>query len=414
MSEGARTLHDVTTTSKAKIRRRLCTTLVVSLCIFCTMMTVALSSNSGNTPGWNQTFGSLLNIAAAVLLVWRYRYPWHALALAVAGPLLFETDATASLFALFAITAFVRGWKLAAAAALTFLACGVSLTYDAFRRRDYSVLTIGHRKIEEGEPIPDWNLALWIPWFVAALMVLVVLGLGLLRKTQSDLAEAELTLDRTAHESTSMREEMVRAAERLRIARDMHDTLAASLSRISLFAGGLQVNSNEGSVKVATQASLIYDTAHNALDDLRRIIGVLRSEGNDVASSGTRSMADLPDLVSSARQSGMRVTLYTDVVDGQPGSNASRVAYRVVQEALTNAQKHASGSPVSVAVYASAETGVRVDVRNSVSIGRESANYGSQTGLIGLSEQVHDVGGTFDAREWPGQFVVSCWLPWRS
>ncbi|NMN97819.1 histidine kinase [Nocardiaceae bacterium YC2-7] len=413
MSVGGRTLLDVTTTSKAKIRRRLCTTLVVSLCICCTMMTVALASISGNSPGWNQTFGALLNIAAAVMLVWRYQYPWHALALAVAGPIVFETDATASLFALFAITAFVRGWKLAAAAAVTFLACGVSLTYDAFRRRDYSVLTIGHGKIEEGQPVPEWNLPLWIPWFVAVMMVLAVVGLGLLRKTQSDLAAAELTLDRATHESNNMREEMARTAERARIARDMHDTLAASLSRISLFAGGLQVNSNEGSVKVAAQATLIHDTAHNALDDLRRIIGVLRSDGNDAGSTGTRSMADLPDLVSSARQSGMRVTLYTDVANGQPGSNASRVAYRVVQEALTNAQKHANGSPVSVAVYASAETGVRVDVRNSVNIGVSTANYGSRTGLIGLAEQVHGVGGTFDAREWPGQFVVSCWLPWR-
>ena len=378
------------------------------------MMTAALASRSGNTPGWNQTFGALLSIAGAVMLVWRYQYPWHALAVAVAGPLVFETDATASLFALFAVAAFVRGWKLFAAGTVTFLACGVSLTYDAFRRRDYSALTIGTGKIEEGEPVPDWNLPLWIPWFVAAFMVLVVVGLGLLRKTQSDLAAAEVTLDRATHESNTMREEMARAAERARIARDMHDTLAASLSRISLFAGGLQVNSNEGSVKVAAQATLIHDTAHNALDDLRRIIGVLRSAGDDTGSTGTRSMADLPDLVASARQSGMRVTLYTDVAGGQPGSNASRVAYRVVQEALTNAQKHASNSPVSVAVYASADTGVRVDVRNSVSIGTTSAGTGSRTGLVGLAEQVHGVGGTFDAREWPGQFVVSCWLPWRS
>lgn len=102
-----------------------------------------------------------------------------------------------------------------------------------------------------------------------------------------------------------------------------------------------------------------------------------------------------------------------DVTPGEIGAASSHVAYRVVQESLTNAQKHAGGSTIRVTVYGSDQAGVRVDVLNQL-MGQPAFAHGSGTGLAGLAEQTRGVGGTFAAGAQPGEFVVSCWLPWYS
>lgn len=400
----------MSTNTPGRWRRRVWTTAAVSLSVFCSLMTVMLASTSGNTPVWNQALGFVLNLVAAVALVWRHERPWLVLGLAVAGPLFFETDATAALIALYAVARFATGRALAASIAVVFAACGVSLIYDSFRRRDYSVLTLGSNSAKDG-PIPDWNVPLWIAVLVAALLVGAVSGLAVLRRTQSDLDAAVHTRDRYAQQSDALREEAIIVAERTRIARDMHDTLAASLSRISLFAGGLQVNSTESPEKIANSASLIRQTAHEALDDLKRIIGVLRGAGD--YTGGLRSIEGVSDLVHSARDAGTRVTYLLDISPGDVGASSSQVAYRVVQEALTNAQKHAQGAPVHIALHGNGDVGLRVSVRNHQT-GAPAFEYGSGTGLTGLGEQVRQLGGTFDARQIPGEFLVESWLPWHT
>jgi len=117
---------------------------------------------------------------------------------------------------------------------------------------------------------------------VALTLVATTVSLGYFLRTKTALNRAERTRDQATAQHEVLRDEMVRTQERTRIARDMHDTLAASLSRISLFAGGLQVNGADDPKKVANSAALIRSSAHEALDDLKDIIGVLRG------GSGTR------------------------------------------------------------------------------------------------------------------------------
>lgn len=386
------------------------TTAAVTLSVFCSLMTLGLASTSDNGAVWNYGFGLLLNLIAGFALIWRHEKPFLVLGLSVIGPLFLETDATAALIALYAVARFATGRALGVSTALVFAACGVSLTYDAFRRRDYSVLTMGVKVAEDG-PVPDWNVPLWIAWLVAAILVGAVTGLAVLRRTQSDLDAAVHTRDRYAKQSDALREEAILVAERTRIARDMHDTLAAGLSRISLFAGGLQVNSTEGPEKVANTASLIRQTAHDALDDLRRIIGVLRGTGD--YAGGRRSIEGVSDLVHSVRDAGTHVTYSLDLAPGDLGASTSQVAYRVAQESLTNAQKHAQGAPIHVDVQGNSDVGLRVVVRNHLT-GAPAFAHGSGTGLTGLSEQVRQIGGTFDAQVVPGEFVVQAWLPWHT
>lgn len=383
----------------------------VTLSALCSLMTVGLASTSGNTPGWNHGLGLVLGLVAAAALTRRHQYPWQVLAVSLAGPLVFETDATAALIALFAVTRVARRYRLAGAAAAVFVACGVSLTYDAHRLREYSVLTIGAQKPETGV-MEQYVVALWIPWLVAAVLVGLVLALALLARTRGELVEAEQVRDAATEQTDVMRDEMIRAEERARIARDMHDTLAAGLSRISLFASALQVNADESPERVANSAAQIRATAHEALDELRSIVGVLRGTAGPRERPGHQGIDALPDLVQSARAAGMHCTLSTDLAPGDVGTLAGHVCYRVVQEALTNAQKYARDQVVAISVLGAPESGIRIVVRNLLSAAPAQFGVGSRTGLRGLAEQARDVGGKLEAGRLDAEFVVSCWVPW--
>ncbi|WP_137873914.1 histidine kinase [Rhodococcus sp. Q] len=376
-------------------------------------MALGLSADSGNVHDVNLALGLLLNLGAAVALVWRHEHPWIVLAAALAGPLFFSTDATAALIVLYAIAKTERGERLAAATIAVYLACAASLTYDAHRTRDNSVLTMAVTRPEKGAPKPEWEIAVWIPWFVAAVLVAIVVGAAMLKHTRSELAQAEHSRDLATEQSHVMRDEVIRTEERTRIARDMHDTLAASLSRISLFAGALQVNGADNPEKIANTASMIRSTAHDALDDLKHIVGVLRgSAAANARPSGHQGIDSVAELVQSARAAGLHATLYTDLQPGDVGTVSGHVTYRVVQESLTNAQKYASDQTIRISISGAAEHGIRIDIRNNLSALPPNVPPGSGSGLRGLAEQAGEIGGTFNAGVLGTEFVATCWLPW--
>ncbi|WP_299573680.1 histidine kinase [uncultured Williamsia sp.] len=399
------------TAAPGRVRRRLVTVAAVAASLFLTMMTAGLAGAAG-TPVWNVSLGFILNVAAAVALVWRHQHPIRVLAAAVAGPLFFATDATAALIALYAVASVVRDRRLLVATGAVWAACVVSLLYDSSRRRDYSALTIGVRVPEDG-PVPEWDLPIWVAFLVASVLVALVVAVAVQRRTSSQLSVVATALDDQTRESEVMRAEMAVAADRARIARDMHDTLAATLSRISLTAGGLQVNSTESPERVANSASLIQKTAHDGLDELKRIIGVLRGGGDAGSASGAQNLDGVSDLVASARSAGVYVTSFVDVPPQPVGPLSGHVAYRVVREALTNASRHAVGSPVGLSVQGSPDDGLRVEIRTRTGIPVPSTD-GTGTGLRGIAEAVTGAGGSFGADRIGDEFVVNAWLPWYS
>lgn len=363
-------------------------------------------------PPWNIGIGFALGVAGAIALVWRRVRPWEVLAITLVGPLFFVTDATAALIALFAVARITRGPRLIAASAAVLVACGISLTYDAFRDREYSVLTMLGGSSDEGAVREQYDLALWIPWLVAALLVAVVLGLSVLIRTRSALVEAEYVRDRATEKTDVMRDEIIRSEERTRIARDMHDTIAASLSRISLFAGGLQVSATDNPEKVVNTAAMIRTTAHEAMDELKGIVGVLRGTGDRRAHGGHQGIDAIGDLVNGARAAGIHCRLETELLPGDVGMLAGHVCYRVVQETLTNVQKYASDQVLVIAVTGSPHDGIRILARNGLSDRPSMTSVGSRSGLRGLAEQAREVGGKVEAGVVGSDFVVSCWVPW--
>ena len=411
-----RSVQDVMANSTARLRRpvwirRAWTTGAVALSAFCSLATFVLSEDSGTAPVWNYTIGFVLNLVAAAALVWRHEHPWAVLAVALAGPLVFSTDATAALIALYALAKTDRSRRLAGAVGAVYLACAVSLTYDAHRTRDNSVLSM-ESKPEPGQPKPMWDIDWWIPWLVALLLVGIVVALALIKRTRTQLTAAEQSRDEATEQTRVMRDEVIRTEERTRIARDMHDTLAASLSRISLFAGALQVSGADNPEKIANTASIIRSTAHDALDELKNIVGVLRGTAGAQRESGHQGIDAIADLVQSARAAGLHTTLFTDLRPGDVGTVSGHVTYRVVQEALTNAQKYASDQTVRITVTGAEHDGIRIEIRNTLSTAPPIVPPGSRAGLTGLTEQAQQIGGTVHAGVAGTDFVVACWLPW--
>jgi signal transduction histidine kinase len=186
-----------------------------------------------------------------------------------------------------------------------------------------------------------------------------------------------------------LREERARADERTRIAREMHDVLAHKVSLIALHAGALELNAGGDRVKVEQGAALIRVTAREALQELRSVLGVLQA--------GTRiepdpPCADLASLVGASTGAGQKVELRDRAGPLPPGM--ARVVYRVVQEGLTNARKHAPGAPATVSVERGDDGAVTVTVENPLSTGTPLDLPGSGSGLAGLAERVRLAGGT--------------------
>ena len=217
-----------------------------------------------------------------------------------------------------------------------------------------------------------------------------------------------------------VRAESARLAERTRIAREMHDVLAHRISLVALHAGALEVALDLPPAQVRESAALLRLTAHQALEELRDVIGVLREEqGQERASTVPQpTLADIPRLVEETRRAGAKVDFEMEVeVDdaaSAPGP-LGRDAYRIVQEALTNIGKHARGTHARVRVAGAPDRGLHVSVRNRGALGAHarSALPGSGTGLLGLQERVTLANGVLvHGPDASGDFVVEADLPW--
>ena len=223
-----------------------------------------------------------------------------------------------------------------------------------------------------------------------------------------------------AENDQRLHEEQARTAERTRIAREMHDVLAHRISLLALHAGGLEVRPDLPPAKVRETAELMRLTARQALEELRGVIGVLREEaGQDPAppAAPQPTLSDIRRLVEETRLAGARIDLQmaVDPANAVP-SALGRDAYRIVQEALTNVGKHASGSTAWVQVTGGPEEGLHVSVRNRKPLRAAAgpALPGSGAGLLGLQERVALAGGTLvHGPDASGDFVVDAELQWQ-
>lgn len=235
------------------------------------------------------------------------------------------------------------------------------------------------------------RVSLWQPQEYGAMLFLalaVVLGLWLGgRRRLVGALQATVGMLQTERD---LREQQARDAERSLIASEMHDVLAHRLSLIALHAGVLSAGS--GPSEVTERAELLRVTSAEALEDLREVLGALRSPSEE-SDRREPTLQALADLVDSARGAGQAVSLTTEGSESVASAGHRLAVIRLVQEGLTNARKHGRpDGPVDVRVRW-ADDLTEVSVSNDVASGPSTAAR-SGFGLIGLRERVATLGGS--------------------
>jgi signal transduction histidine kinase len=200
--------------------------------------------------------------------------------------------------------------------------------------------------------------------------------------------------------------------ERARIARELHDVVAHHMSLVAIRAESAPHRLGALPDPVRAEFGWLSESAREALADMRRLLGVLRSD-QPAARAPQPGLTDLPGLIDTARQAGMAVELSPLPAPDQVPPSAGVCAYRIIQEALSNAGRHAAGAPVTVSVLHDAET-VTLRVTNGPRTpARPRANgHRPGHGLAGMRERAELLGGSLSAGPASdGGFVVSAVLP---
>jgi len=251
---------------------------------------------------------------------------------------------------------------------------------------------------------------------LGSLATFAVTGWGMFVRARRQLLDSMRRRLREAEQAATERAAAARRAERQRIAREMHDVLAHRLSLLAVHAGALEFHRGASAEEVTATASIIRSNTHEALNELREVIDLLRESTPD-SQRPQPTLADLPALVAESTSAGLDISCEIspralEHVASDPASTG-RTIYRVVQEALTNVRKHAPQALVLVEVQ-EVDGGVDVSIQNQPSPAfPASAPPGSGTGLAGLRERVALAGGRVEFRPTEDHgFQVHAWMPY--
>ncbi|WP_432482947.1 sensor histidine kinase [Kineococcus esterisolvens] len=348
---------------------------------------------------------------------------------ALVADVLLGLPATLALYARRRAPVLVAGVLVAVSVVSGFAAvpCLVALFGVAVRRRWPAVAALGAATVLVGVVYgllwPDPEFPQWLLVLFLLALVVPVAGWGMYVRTRHQLVASLREQAETARAEQELRVQRARATERARIAREMHDVLAHRLSLVSMHAGALEFRPGAPAEDVARAAGVIRAGTHEALEDLRDILGVLRADaaapgGEEVSGRPQPTLDDVPALVEEARAAGADVDLHLGVPDGaRPPALAGRTAYRVVQEGMTNARKHAAGRPVRVLVDGAPGTGLEVSVVDdgaaaALAPSPGAAVPGAGLGLVGLAERVALAGGELEHGRTGGGYRLRARLPW--
>lgn len=338
------------------------------------------------------TTDAILGLVCCLSLWWRRRWPFGVALVCVLAGALSTFGTAAGLFALSSL-AMHRNARPALLVGALFVPAAVACSVWLGRPNTSSVL------------LPTVALA--------AAAIAWGLFIRARRQLLASLRERALR----AEADQVVRADAARLAERNRIAREMHDVLAHRLSLVAVHAGALEVALNLPPDQVRESAALVRSTAHQALEELRDVIGVLREAPDQEPASMVPqpTLADIPNLIEDTRRAGTKIDFEMQVegAANAPGP-LGRDAYRIVQEALTNITKHARGTLAQVRVAGAPSRGLRVSVHNPPAVGpRDRPVPGSGNGLIGLQERVALANGVLvHGPDATGGFTVEAELPW--
>jgi len=291
----------------------------------------------------------------------------------------------------------------------------------ASRRQIGRIVTVGVVAIVAGmaysdtQPVKQDSSA-YVDFIVNVVVTAGVLGWGMYIGSRRELLWTLRERAESAEAEQELRVSSARTTERARIAREMHDVLAHRISQVSMQAGAMAFRDDLSADELRAGAQLIQTQANHALNELRGVLGVLRApETGELMDRPQPTYADLEALVADSMSSGMHID-FQDLIGGGAGvpQGAGRTVFRIIQEGLTNARKHAPGALVRIELSGSPEHGIDVLVRNAVGFAGTPAAPGSGLGLVGLAERTALRGGRLDHRRDGSTFVLHSWIPWAA
>lgn len=248
----------------------------------------------------------------------------------------------------------------------------------------------------------------FLPWAVVALLAFAA-GFAF-QRWQSTAREVARLREQLAQD-TAAGAALAAAAERARIAREMHDVVAHTLSVVVAQADGGRFAAPNDPEAAARTLDTIADVSRSALTEMRGLLGLLRDSDGEAAMGPQPSLDDIPALVASMRDGGLDVAYVTTGTPRPLPIGAGLVLYRVAQEALTNVLKHA-GPGVKAFVQLTWEAADAVLTVGDDGRGAAAHADGSGQGIQGMSERVTIFGGTLSAGPRAGGgFVVRARLP---
>lgn len=372
---------------------RIAVAALVGAAIFVAMY--AVSDGRGDI-GWFGDAG--LGVLSLGLVLFRRRYP---LLIALILTLLsaFVTSASGAVLVVLVSLGTRRKWRECLIVLPVWMSSGVLFAF-----------------LYPGDNGPEFISSL----VTQALLFAACIGVGAAIGSQRAAMAALQARAESAEAEQSSRIARAQASERTRIAHEMHDVLAHRISLIAMHSGALAYRTDLPREQIQQTAELLRDNADRAVSELREVLGVLRAEGEAEQSRAPQpDLSGLDHLVEEGSALGAPVSMNIEL--SQPYSLAdvprttSRTTYRVVQEALTNARKHAPGAPVTVAIEGAPGVGLSFVIRNP------PVNYGGPTrppessgmGLVGLTERVSLSGGVMSyGIDRAGDFVVHGRLSW--
>ena len=343
-------------------------------------VTFVPSNPVGEAVAGPPAFAAVFPLLLAGPLAWRRRAPLRAFTVMVAAIVfqaLLTTDSPEGLQMIFALG--VGAYSVAAYASRRRALGGLGLAVFG-----YLVYAAANTDVRTGEAGQLWAAS----FFAVALVAAWLAGFAVSSRRQGRLQAARA---KAAEEDA----ERAVTVERARLARELHDVVSHHLSVVVLQAAGARSTNPDN----AATLEKIETSGRESLVEMRRLLGVLRSDGGTSDLTPQPGFADLDDLTRHVGEAGLRVELATEGPTGDLGAALGLSVYRIVQEALTNVIRHAEATKALVRVVIGDEQ-VTVEVTDD---GRRLDAGGPRGhGLVGMRERAALFGGTFDAGRMDG------------
>ncbi len=357
-----------------------------------------LELHFAHASGWHGLVHGMLLLAQTAPIALRRLYPTTvagicAVALAVEALATAPTNTTSGLFAglveIYTVGRWVAGWRLVAISAVI----AAALALHIVRLPDQAMSD----RLD--------NLAFAGVLSAAAWLV----GRAMRRRAMDrQRAAAEAQAQR---EAAAAALQAAAAEERSRIARELHDVVAHGMGVMVVQAAAAEQMLKSDPSAAQEPLSTVRRTGQEALAEMRRLLGLLRTGDAADAGEPQPGLDRLPALVEQLRSAGMPVTLTTTGAPVPLSSGLQLCVYRIAQEALTNCLKHASGAPTEMTMTYEPDA-LHLRIHNSPGRPAPQAATGAGHGLVGMRERVRVYGGTLAAQpEADGGFLVDARLP---